>query len=77
MRVSLSTASREPLEALNETALRVKCLTTSLLYMVNPSMSEDDVKKRSNWVAQDSVLSFVSHLIKWKQSANQLATPVT
>jgi uncharacterized membrane protein YgcG len=82
IRLALSSVSRQPKEPLAEATLKVKALTSSLLFMMNPSSTLTEVDKRSNYAAQDSIYSFVSPktralLQNWKRTANQMSKEIT
>ena len=81
IRLALSTVSRGPKEPLAEAALKVKALTSSLLFMMNPNSTLEEVDKRSNFAAQDSIYSFVTTktralLQNWKRTANQMSKEI-
>ena len=81
IRLALSSVSRGPKEPLAESALKVKALTSSLLFMMNPNSTLEEVDKRSNFAAQDSIYSFVTQktralLQNWKRTANQMSKEI-
>ena len=82
IRIALASVKREPNEPLAEASLKVKALTSSLLFMMNPNSTLADVDKRSNYAAQDSIYSFVTaktrgFLQNWKRTANQMSKEIT
>ena len=82
IRLALSSVSRQPKEPLAEASLKVKALTSSLLFMMNPNSTLAEVDKRSNYAAQDSIYSFVSSktralLQNWKRTANQMSKEIS
>ena len=82
IRLALSSVSRAPKEPLAEASLKVKALTSSLLFMMNPNSTLAEVDKRSNYAAQDSIYSFVTAktralLQNWKRTANQMSKEIS
>ena len=82
VRIALSSVTRQIKEPLSEATMRVKALTNSLLYMMNPNNTVEEVNKRSDYAAQDSIYSFVTNktknlLMQWKRSANQMQKKIT
>lgn len=82
IRLALANVTRQPKEPLAEAVLKMKALTSSLLFMMNPNSTLAEVDKRSNYAAQDSIYSFVSSktralLQNWKRTANQMSKEIS
>ena len=81
IRMALASVTRQTTEPLAEAALKVKALTSSLLFMMNPNSTLGEVDKMSNYAAQDSIYSFVTtktrgFLQNLKRTANQMSKEI-
>ena len=77
IREALGQIERKTDESLANAVLKVKSLTNSLLFMLNPSATLEDVDRRSSIQAVDSIFSLVNqqtadHLKGWKRRANEM-----
>ena len=82
IRDALAAVIRKQTDPIATPVLKVKSLTTSLLFMLKPNEDLADVDRRSTRAAQDSIFSFVNdatkeELSRWKRRANEMGKTVS
>ena len=82
IRLALAAIERKQNEPISVSALKVKAMTTSLLFLLQPNAELASIDRRSTRAAQDAIFCLVSEptriaLTNWKRRTNEMDKKVT
>ena len=82
LRNAISKITRKQEDPVSFAVLKIKSLTTSLLFMIDPTAQLSEVTKRASRAAVDALYTLISeeaktHLTSWKRRCNEMGKVTT